>query len=495
MKGSILIWLALGMGLRLLLLFQPPVEDNSWIRQTQTADAIQSWVTAGHPSWDAGVSWRGNTGARLALEFPLYNFLVYGGVGAGVALDVSGRLVSALLWGAGFLLLQGIWRRWLDERETFWANMLFVFSPVSTAFGQAIMPEMLVQFLGLALVILLFQYERNPSRIGWWSIVAMGALGALIKLPGFSHYYVMLGLILFFRDRWKVFAQARLWIGGIFTLAVLWWWSRYTQSVNSMFFSEWTATANLQGFLGRWEDRLQPVYWIRLFFYLFVLVGTPAAWLTVILGGTSALKNWLKLPLLAPWLAGLGVMVLVWGPRTCMGHAYYCLPFLVPVCGLFGKAASLISGRGKCAWLGLGILAGCLPMTAYLLRPDLTLRSTTEWMRENIPAEELVILKANHSVYTREYPQLPGFSYLSGRRVWVWTPFLDSEEKKRALETGRWIVETLPPDREPGWEKIRKAIKGHQRPREDISGLIRETNASLFYQTPAFRVFRAGPAP
>ncbi|NDD81424.1 MAG: hypothetical protein EBZ53_02470, partial [Verrucomicrobia bacterium] len=72
MKGSILIWLALGMGLRLLLLFQPPVEDNSWIRQTQTADAIQSWVTAGHPSWDAGVSWRGNTGARLALEFPLY---------------------------------------------------------------------------------------------------------------------------------------------------------------------------------------------------------------------------------------------------------------------------------------------------------------------------------------------------------------------------------------------------------------------------------------
>ena len=156
MRGSILIWLGLGLGLRLILLFQPPVEDNSWIRQTQTADAIQSWMNAGKPSWDAGASWRGDTGARLAQELPLYNLLVYLGARAGVSLNVAGRLTSDLLWGAGFLLLQAIWRRWLNERETFWANLLFVFSPISIAFGQAIMPEMLVQLLGLGLFFCCF---------------------------------------------------------------------------------------------------------------------------------------------------------------------------------------------------------------------------------------------------------------------------------------------------------------------------------------------------
>jgi hypothetical protein len=38
------ILLLLGISLRLILVGQPLVEDNSWIRQTQTADAIASWV-------------------------------------------------------------------------------------------------------------------------------------------------------------------------------------------------------------------------------------------------------------------------------------------------------------------------------------------------------------------------------------------------------------------------------------------------------------------
>jgi hypothetical protein len=270
--------------------------------------------------------------------------------------------------------------------------------------------------------------------------------------------------------------------------------------VNSEYFPEWTASANLQGFLGRWEDRLEPVYWVRLFFYLFVLVGTPAAWLSILLGGTSAARGWVKLPLLAPWLAGLGMMVLLWGPRTCMGHAYYCLPFLIPLCALFGKSAGFVLGqKNGPSWLAPGlagaVLLGCLPMTAYLLRPDATLRDTAEWMQRNIPQGDLVILKANHSAYTREYPELPGFSYLSGRHTWIWTPFLSSQEKRRALATGRWIVETLPPDKEAWWENIRKTIKGHQRPVEDISGLIQETGATVVYQAPGFRALSIPPKP
>jgi hypothetical protein len=132
-------------------------------------------------------------------------------------------------------------------------------------------------------------------------------------------------------------------------------------------------------------------------------------------------------------------------------------------------------------------------MAAYLMRPDKTLRETTLWMRENIPAGDLVIIKANHSVYTREYPQLPGFSYLSGRRTWIWGPYLSDEERVQALKTSRWIVETLPPSKTSWWENVRKQIKGHERPAEDISSLIRATSATPCYQTPVFCIFQIHP--
>ena len=181
-----------------------------------------------------------------------------------------------------------------------------------------------------------------------------------------------------------------------------------------------------------------------------------------------------------------------------MGHAYYCLPFLVPLCAGFGKSASLLrypkwGGWGWSEGLVVGVVGGCLVMAAYLMRPDKTLRETTLWMRENIPAGDLVIIKANHSVYTREYPQLPGFSYLSGRRAWIWGPYLSDEERMRALKTSRWIVETLPPSKTSWWENVRKQIKGHERPAEDISSLIRATGATPYYQTPVFCIFQIHP--
>jgi len=495
MRVHALLWLACGVFLRLLWLGQPPVEDNSWIRQTQTADAIQSWVEAGHPSWDAGVSWRGDTGARLVQELPLYNLLVYGAKVAGIPLNAAGRLLSAVLWGVGFLLVQKIWQRWLNPRETFWANLLFVLSPGSIAFGQAIMPEMLVQLLGIGFVVLLFRYRDQPSLALWWGIVAVGILGVLVKLPGFSHYYLLLACGLVQAHGAKGLISPRVWLGAGFTLAALWIWSRYTQSVNAAFFPEWTARANLQGFLGRWEDRFQPVYWVRLFFYLLVLVGTPAAWLTMLFGRGGWTRDGWNAPLLVAWLGGLGLMVLVWGPRTCMGHAYYCLPFLAPTCAIFGKSAGSVLTQGsRPAWLAFllaaGILAGCLPMAAYLLRPDSTLRETADWMQTNIPPTDLVIIKANHSDYTREYPELPGFSYLSGRKVWIWTPHLAPKERERAVQTSRWIVETRPLYQLVWWERVREKIKGHQREPEDITPLLAQQKAILKHQTPRFRVFQ-----
>jgi len=58
-------------------------------------------------------------------------------------------------------------------------------------------------------------------------------------------------------------------------------------------------------------------------------------------------------------------------------------------------------------------------MAAYRMRPDETLREIISWMREGNSIGDLVIIKENNSVYTRKYPQLPGFSYLNGRGTWI----------------------------------------------------------------------------
>ena len=87
------ILLVPGISLRLILVGQPPVEDNSWIRQTQTADAIASWVKESPLVLSARASWRGDLNARLLLELALYNLVVWAPAKLGVPLDVAGRLV------------------------------------------------------------------------------------------------------------------------------------------------------------------------------------------------------------------------------------------------------------------------------------------------------------------------------------------------------------------------------------------------------------------
>jgi 4-amino-4-deoxy-L-arabinose transferase-like glycosyltransferase len=491
------LWLVVGIALRLILICQPPVEDNSWIRQTQTADAIQNWIAQGHPSWDTAVSWRGDTGARLAQELPLYNFIVYAATILGLPLSMAGRGVSILLWGACFIALQMIWKRWLTSDQSFWANLLFVFSPLSIAFGQAVMPEMMVLLLAVLFVLGCESYLDRPRLILWWGIVGLGTLGCLIKLPAFFHLYLIIAGILWLQSGWKGVLGWRVICGALFTGICLWAWSRKTETVNAAYFSDWSASANLRGFLGQWQDRLRPVYWVRLGFYLLLLAGTPVVWGVILLRGKTVLKDLRQYTVLVLWAVGLIFFILLWGPRTCMGHAYYCLTFLVPLCALFGKACVLLRPKhapgGWAVGLIAGVVGGCLPMAAYLMRPDETLRESTAWMRENIPAEDLVIIKANHSVYTREYPQLPGFSYLSGRRTWIWSPYLSDEERARALKTSRWLVETLPPSETSWWESVRRQIKGHERPVEDISELKKTVGAELVTQGGGYRVFQTSP--
>ena len=487
------LWLGLGIGLRLILIGQPPVQDNSWIRQTQTADAIASWVEESPLALSARASWRGDLNARLLLEFPIYNLMVWAPAKLGVPLDVAGRLVSMLLWVAGFLLLQRLWMRWLNERETFWANLLFVFSPLSIAFGQAIMPEMLVQLLVIGMVLQAVRYGERPKAAIWWAMVGLGLVGCLLKLPEVSHIYLLFAVALGWPQKWKVLFTPRVQLGGLLTLAGLSLWGALTNKMNGECFAEWNSGSNLTSFLGDLDGRLSLRNWTRLVAYQFLLLASPGVWLAMVIGWRNISVSLGQNRWMLAWWVGLGGFVLLWGGPTCMGHAYYNLPFLIPICWAFGLAMNCDFWQLRPAarkWLGAGVLAVTLPMTAYLLRPDPILAETTKWMEQNIPKGDLAIIKANHSVYTLEYPQLPGFSYLSGRGAWIWTKFLPPPEQERAMQTARWIVETHPPSKDSWWEGLRKKIKQHEPASEDITMLLKNTGAVGVKYESAFTIYK-----
>jgi len=487
------ILLVVGISLRLILVGQPPVEDNSWIRQTQTADAIASWVEESPLALSARASWRGDLNARLLLELPLYNLMVWAPAKLGVPLDVAGRLVSMLLWVAGFLLLQRLWTRWLDGAAALWANFLFVFSPLSIAFGQAIMPEMLVQLLVIGMVLQAVRYGERPTSGTWWAMVGLGLVGCLLKLPEVSHIYLLFAVALGWPQRWNGLFATRVLLGGLLTLAGLSLWGALTNKMNGEWFSEWNSSSNLKSFLGDLDGRISLTNWTKIAAYQFLLLGSPVVWLAILIGWRNIKASLGQNRWMLAWWVGLGGFVLLWGGPTCMAHAYYNLPFLIPVCWAFGQAMDCDFWRFRPVargWMVAGVMAVTLPMTAYLLRPDPILAETTKWMKESINKGDLVIIKANHSVYTREYPQNPGFSYLSGRGVWIWTKFLPPAEQKQAVQTARWIVETHPPSKDLWWEVLRKKIKQHERAPEDIALLLRETRAVRVTCESAFTVYK-----
>ena len=155
------ILLLIGIALRLVALNQPLV-DSGLLRQVQTAAATKSLIEQPGIPLSSQISWLGNLDARYVQELPLYNYLVIPVFKITGHLDASGKLVSVALWALSFWLLQKVWRRILTPQQTFWANLLFVVAPIGVFYGQAFMPEMLIQTLAFGFVILTMRYDEIP---------------------------------------------------------------------------------------------------------------------------------------------------------------------------------------------------------------------------------------------------------------------------------------------------------------------------------------------
>ncbi|MCI0540554.1 MAG: glycosyltransferase family 39 protein, partial [Verrucomicrobiales bacterium] len=263
-----------GILIRLVAINQPLL-DAHLVRQAQTADwTYHALQEPGFPL-SAEVSWRGDTPARLVLEFPAFNYVVMLIAGVVPSLDAAGKLASILFWAASFAVLQNIWARLLTPRQTFWANLLFVLAPLSVFFGQAFMPEMCIQFLAFCMLTGLLLYRETGAVRHYALFAGAGLLGLVVKSLEITHLYAVALIVFWQREGAKLFLKPHHWIGGMITLAGLFLWVHYVDGVNRAFFPEWTATELSHQFLGTWQQRLNWHFYFKIAAYLAAFVAGP----------------------------------------------------------------------------------------------------------------------------------------------------------------------------------------------------------------------------
>jgi len=363
---AVVILALIGFALRLILLPMPIVEQHSQIRQTQTGNAAQSYVEQGWWPPTTIAYWRGDLDARLIQELPVYNYAAAALAALTGNLDASGRLVSAVFWLLSFLVLQHILKRYLSERETFWANLLYVVAPLSVAFGQAFMPEMTIEFVSLSFVLLILKYLEEPTllRLAWMGLV--GYVGVMLKLPEVSHLYVLFFVLLLLKEKWRAFLRPRYWVLLILTAVLTKLWAGYLDEANAPYFTIWSASTNMEKFTGQMAVLFRPFRYLQPAGYVVAFILSPVGVGLAALGLVQCLRQygWRCLPVL--WLASLAVFYLLWGPRTAFRHSYYNLPSVAPLSMLvgIGTVAFLHWSRRLAAPLRWGLWSGTAAVAA-----------------------------------------------------------------------------------------------------------------------------------
>jgi len=467
------VWLlALGLLIRLPALWHP-VEEGQ--RNAQTASLTANMIEEGHLRLDPIAPWRGDLQARLVQELPIYNLVVLGLKSLlGTTLDFSGRLVSLILWVLGFWMLQKLWRLGLAAPARFWANLLFVFAPMSWYLSTAFMPENLVQLLSILFVLLVLHQACQPSLATSVGLVVVAALGLLVKLPSFAHLGLFMVLVLMDCREWRVLLDPVLWGGGALIVGALLGWSQYMQVVNSSYFPYWSGLENLAGFVQPANSRLSSSFWVPLLGYnlafILPLVAAPFA----ILGVVNLWKKSKEDSQARIWFFLLASLIfgwLLWG-KGAAAQAYYNLPNLVCLCAFFGAGmAGVIAETDKIrrplnVGIGLRIICSALILgwgwagCWYLSRPDETTLRVAEWVRSHTKPEDLIIYQPRHTAAVMDYEHQPLLSHASGRRTWIWSRSTPQWEKARALETASCLIVTIPPEHPDFWERLRQKFKG-----------------------------------
>ncbi len=350
-----------GVMLRLYRLGAPLLDQHAF-RQTQTASQVWLWDKLGFSPFEYNVPMYG--GGNWVLEFPWYQWIVFGLTSIFGLHEELGRLVSIAAFVAAAYLLFEIGRRLLGSRAAGVAAVAFLaFMPISVFYFRAYLIDPLL--LAVALLMLLAAI-RMYERFTWtWTAVFIAsvfvvALGKANLLVVFSlPILVLLGRAAIRRTLPWTGIVAIL-AGGVASLATLLAWTRHADALNVpsngqtfsnmrwWYFGSTVFDANLWHTVAqRMLDNLTVVG------VIFVGIG---------IAGIAALRSGHRLVLVALVLSNVASIAIFANLNRI--HDYYQLPYYATLALLGGlgvwTAASLALriARNSAIQLAAGILLG-----------------------------------------------------------------------------------------------------------------------------------------
>lgn len=463
---SFWVLLVAGLALRCVALTEPLV-DAHLLRQCQTAAVTESLESQPGFPMAAQIPWLGNLEGRFLLELPLYNYGVLGLNKILKNLDMSGKLVSVLLWGGSFFLLQAIWQRMLRPGEVFWANLTFIVAPLGVFYGQAFMPEMLVQVLAFGFIVAVLRYAEKPDIRHWVVCAITGLAALLVKFPETIHLYLLLGFVVWQLHGWKGALLPRYLVAGAVTVAALKMWSGYVDAINNRWLPEWSSQATLVGFIGPLASRFTLKPWLMIAGYLGAFVA-PGPVMPAALGGLWVFLQKPRGGLLGIWLISVVLFYLVWFGNAGSAQSYYNLPALPVVAALFGVGMdAMISRKSFAHWrnatavaLTISLIICIAPVLRYLFTQDRTLLGAAAWLRTNTPPGTVAIFRPNHRWDMVRYPYNPVLAYYAERPTFVLTDFTPEPQRQAAIERARYAVVTMPPPAATGLAASLQRLRG-----------------------------------
>ena len=464
-------FLILGVILRCAALNQPLV-DAHLLRQCQTAAATRDLMQQPGLAVSTRLPWIGDSESQYVLEFPLFNYLVIGVHALARNLELSGKLTSIILWAASFWLLQAVWRRMLDDEQAFWANLLFVLSPLEIFYGQAFMPEMLVQVAAFGFLVLMLRYVENPSLPRWLAAVGCGLVALLLKFPAVAHLYLVLAVLLFRREGWRGAIRPRYVGAAIVTVVCLKLWSGYADAINTHPLSFGGSKENLRVFIGTFGDRLQLKLWITIVLCLGAFVVPGPALIAAGYGFLNVIRRCGTHLILTCWLAALVVYYLLWFGNGPSKQSYYNLAAVAPLAALGGIGIVALFKRERVARWGrpfaaafaVLLVAFVIPICLYLFQQDRRILAASLWARDHLRPEEVFVFRALHRWDMVDYPCNPVPAFYSNRQTFVWTRGTPDNVKASDLQKAAAVVITLPPEEESAFGVINRRIRGLAKP-------------------------------
>jgi hypothetical protein len=471
-SASVLVLLTLGIAIRVPDILCSLDEGH---RNAQTATLTAGMLENGQLRFDPIAPWRGDVDARLVQELPVYNLaVILVDTLPGVSIDMAGRITSLIFWILSFIALQALWRRTLPPKAVFWANVLFIFSPMNWYLSTAFMPESLLQLLAICFMICVLDYSRRSTWSAFVGLFLTALLGLLVKFPSFVHLGLFAALVLLDRQGWKSIFRPMLLLCASIILMCVFAWGEYVKVVNEPHFSDWAGWANVIGFIRPEASRLSLGYWLPLAGYNVAFIVAATAIPFTALGLYAILRRVRRSFLSRVWiylLLSILTSWLIWG-KGAPSQNYYNLPNLVFFSAAFGTGVVFCKGylmrrrfpQHALSWsstaLAVSIALFGLVGHSYLSRPDRVTMEVADWVAANLPPGASVAYQPRHAASVMDYQHQPLLSHLTGRRTWILVRTTLPEEVDAAYSHSTCLIVTHPEDTPSTLETLRRRFKG-----------------------------------